>query len=175
MVKFGNDWDELLKDEWSKPYYRGLRDFLIDEYKKETVNWCPASEDSNDIIREKLIEKYDCIGASKKCYNQKQYEIALDYAKKIKYIFRTKDLNALANIAPYPSVYIYNYKNKEFIEIKSKQQLLKMDRKAILNRNTYNDIYKSNLFWNWKGFMLGRGAIWFYVEDKVVMLAIYLQ
>ena len=43
MVKIGNDWDELLKDEWDKPYYKSLRSFLIDEYKTETVY--PPAED----------------------------------------------------------------------------------------------------------------------------------
>ncbi len=32
MVKLGNDWDEILKDEWEKPYYRQLRQFLKKEY-----------------------------------------------------------------------------------------------------------------------------------------------
>lgn len=32
-VEIGNDWDNLLKDQWSQPYYRNLRKFLIDEYK----------------------------------------------------------------------------------------------------------------------------------------------
>ena len=43
MVKIGNDWDELLKDEWDKPYYKSLRSFLIVEYKTETVY--PPAED----------------------------------------------------------------------------------------------------------------------------------
>lgn len=33
----GNKWDELLADEWQKPYYQELRSFLIDEYRNETV------------------------------------------------------------------------------------------------------------------------------------------
>ena len=49
MVKIGNDWDELLKDEWSKPYYRVLRDFLIDEYKNETVY--PPAEDIYNALK----------------------------------------------------------------------------------------------------------------------------
>ncbi len=32
MVNIGNDWDEILKDEWSKPYYIMLRNFLKKEY-----------------------------------------------------------------------------------------------------------------------------------------------
>lgn len=32
MVKLGNDWDEILKSEWEKPYYQQLRQFLKTEY-----------------------------------------------------------------------------------------------------------------------------------------------
>lgn len=37
MVNIGNDWDEILKDEWQKPYYKLLRQFLKEEYKTKTV------------------------------------------------------------------------------------------------------------------------------------------
>lgn len=37
MVSIGNDWDEILKDEWEKPYYKKLRTFLKEEYSKYTV------------------------------------------------------------------------------------------------------------------------------------------
>ena len=37
MVKLGNDWDELLKDEFRKDYYLKLRQFLIREYRTKTI------------------------------------------------------------------------------------------------------------------------------------------
>ncbi len=37
MVQFNNDWDVILKDEFNKPYYLALREFLIREYRTETV------------------------------------------------------------------------------------------------------------------------------------------
>ncbi len=37
MVNIGNDWDELLKDEFSKEYYLVLRGFLKQEYKNHTI------------------------------------------------------------------------------------------------------------------------------------------
>lgn len=37
MVQLGNDWDEILKDEWKKPYYIILRNFLKEEYKTKTI------------------------------------------------------------------------------------------------------------------------------------------
>ena len=37
MVKLGNDWDEILKDEWEKPYYITLRQFLKKEYSTQRI------------------------------------------------------------------------------------------------------------------------------------------
>ena len=37
MVNIGNDWDNILADEWEKPYYKKLRSFLKEEYSKYTV------------------------------------------------------------------------------------------------------------------------------------------
>ncbi|NLY11947.1 MAG: uracil-DNA glycosylase [Firmicutes bacterium] len=37
MVILGNDWDELLQDEFKKEYYLRLRQFLINEYRTRTI------------------------------------------------------------------------------------------------------------------------------------------
>ncbi|MGN0604996.1 MAG: uracil-DNA glycosylase [Oscillospiraceae bacterium] len=37
MVNLENEWDELLKDEFQKPYYLELRKFLITEYKTQKI------------------------------------------------------------------------------------------------------------------------------------------
>ena len=37
MVHIGNDWDEILKGEFDKPYYRQLRAFLKQEYTNRTI------------------------------------------------------------------------------------------------------------------------------------------
>lgn len=37
MVNIGNDWDELLKDEFQKEYYLKLREFLKKEYSTYTI------------------------------------------------------------------------------------------------------------------------------------------
>ena len=37
MVNLGNDWDDILADEWQKPYYLELREFLKKEYSTKTV------------------------------------------------------------------------------------------------------------------------------------------
>ena len=37
MVQFLNDWDEILKDEFEKPYYKELRAFLKTEYSTRRI------------------------------------------------------------------------------------------------------------------------------------------
>ncbi|MBR4073518.1 MAG: uracil-DNA glycosylase [Clostridia bacterium] len=37
MVHIGNDWDEILADEWEKAYYKKLREFLKSEYSSRTI------------------------------------------------------------------------------------------------------------------------------------------
>ena len=37
MVHIGNDWDEILKGEFDKEYYRRLRRVLVNEYRTQTV------------------------------------------------------------------------------------------------------------------------------------------
>jgi len=37
MVNLGNDWDNILTDEFQKEYYLKLRKFLINEYKTKTI------------------------------------------------------------------------------------------------------------------------------------------
>ncbi|MDO5041380.1 MAG: uracil-DNA glycosylase [Peptoniphilus sp.] len=43
LISFGNSWDELLKDEFKKPYYLELRKMLIEEYRQFQV--FPPAED----------------------------------------------------------------------------------------------------------------------------------
>ena len=45
MVHIGNDWDVILADEWEKPYYKKLRQFMKSEYTSRTVY-----PDMNDIF-----------------------------------------------------------------------------------------------------------------------------
>ena len=33
----GNNWDDLLKDEYDKEYFNKLKSFIVDEYKKKTI------------------------------------------------------------------------------------------------------------------------------------------
>ena len=37
MISFGNDWDAILKDEFTKEYYLSLREFLKSEYSSKRI------------------------------------------------------------------------------------------------------------------------------------------
>ena len=37
MAAIGNDWDEILKDEFTKDYYQRLMDFLDEEYAQQEI------------------------------------------------------------------------------------------------------------------------------------------
>ena len=54
MIMIGNRWDELLAEEWQKPYYRELREFLKNEYENTTV-YPPAA----DIYNALRLTDYD--------------------------------------------------------------------------------------------------------------------
>lgn len=43
MIKFNNSWDQLLKDEFNKPYFINLLNFLEKEYQEKTI--FPKQED----------------------------------------------------------------------------------------------------------------------------------
>ena len=49
MVNLGNDWDDILADEWQKPYYLELRKFLKQEYSTQTVY--PNMEDIFNALK----------------------------------------------------------------------------------------------------------------------------
>lgn len=54
MVHLGNSWDELLKDEFQKPYYLNLRKFLASEYRTQKIH-----PDMNDIFNSLRYTDYD--------------------------------------------------------------------------------------------------------------------
>ena len=49
MVSIGNDWDEILRDEFTKEYYLKLRDFLKEEYASGPVY--PPADDIFNALR----------------------------------------------------------------------------------------------------------------------------
>ena len=55
MVHLGNDWDEILADEFSKPYYLELREFLKKEYSTRKIY--PHMNDIFNALKASSFEK----------------------------------------------------------------------------------------------------------------------
>ncbi len=53
MINIGNDWDELLRPETEKEYYKNLRKFLVNEYKTHKIH-----PDMNDIFSALKLSSY---------------------------------------------------------------------------------------------------------------------
>ena len=60
MIKFDNEWDNLLKDEFEKEYYKKIRCFLASEYKKKEYRTYP---DMYDIFNALKITDYNSVKA----------------------------------------------------------------------------------------------------------------
>lgn len=55
MVKFDNDWDQVLKEEFTKDYYIELREFLKKEYSEQVV--LPLQENLFNTFKTTSFEK----------------------------------------------------------------------------------------------------------------------
>ena len=53
MVNIGNDWDQVLTEEFQKEYYQQLRQFLVEEYRTHVVY-----PDMHDIFTDALLYGY---------------------------------------------------------------------------------------------------------------------
>ena len=60
MIKFDNEWDILLKDEFEKEYYKKIRGFLASEYRKKEY---PIYPDMYDIFNALKITDYNRVKA----------------------------------------------------------------------------------------------------------------
>jgi len=59
LVRIGNDWDDILKDEWQKPYYLKLREQLKNEYKNHTVY--PKMNDIFNALKYTAFKDVKCV------------------------------------------------------------------------------------------------------------------
>ena len=51
MVNIGNEWDNLLQDEFSKEYYRKIHNFLAKEYKSQSYDIYPDMYDIYNALK----------------------------------------------------------------------------------------------------------------------------
>lgn len=59
MVKFDNDWDELLQGEFDKEYYLNLRKFLISEYRTQRI--FPGMYDIFNAMKLTAYDSVKCV------------------------------------------------------------------------------------------------------------------
>ncbi|MBP3379427.1 MAG: uracil-DNA glycosylase [Ruminococcus sp.] len=59
MVKFDNDWDELLNGEFDKEYYLNLRKFLISEYRTQRI--FPGMYDIFNAMKLTAYDSVKCV------------------------------------------------------------------------------------------------------------------
>ena len=60
MVKFDNEWDIILKDEFQKEYYKKIHNFLVEEYKNPAY---PIYPNMYDIFNALKITDYNGVKA----------------------------------------------------------------------------------------------------------------
>ena len=68
MNKIGNDWDTLLAEEFEKPYYKKLQDFLAEEYGNGPVY--PPKEDIFNALRASAYENTKIVILGQDPYHQ---------------------------------------------------------------------------------------------------------
>ncbi len=59
MVNLGNDWQQLLQDQFGKEYYLKLRNFLIQEYSSFTVH--PDMDNIFSALKETAYQDVKCV------------------------------------------------------------------------------------------------------------------
>ena len=135
--------------------------FEVIEYKSDLSN------NNIDAYKKEIFpELDDTMESCKNLFSEDSCAAGVDFAKKLKYVFRNKDFETFANIIPYPitisEIETSSGKEKSSITINSKRELLNLDKGKIMNDKIFKAIDENGIFVNWKGFMLGQGEFWWF-------------
>ncbi len=68
MVRLGNQWDQLLEDQFSAPYYQELRVFLKEEYRRHAVY--PSMYDIFNALKQTSYEEVRVVILGQDPYHQ---------------------------------------------------------------------------------------------------------
>lgn len=79
-VDLGNDWTELLKDEFKKEYYLNLREFLKEEYDTQTIY--PPKEDIFNALKFTSYESVKVVILGQDPYHGKGQSHGLSFSVK---------------------------------------------------------------------------------------------
>ncbi|MBO5099003.1 MAG: uracil-DNA glycosylase [Clostridia bacterium] len=123
MIKFDNEWDDLLKDEFKKDYYLKLRSFLKNEYSMQTVY--PPMHDIYNAFKYTSYSDVKVVILGQDPYHGKGQAHGLCFS-------------VLKGVAPPPSlVNIYKELNSDTgFEIPNHGELTKWAKEGILLLNT---------------------------------------
>lgn len=80
MVNLGNSWDEILKYEFEKPYYKDLRAFLKTEYQTKTIY--PKMEDIFNSLKLTAFEDVKVVILGQDPYHGENQAFGLSFAVK---------------------------------------------------------------------------------------------
>ena len=143
--------------------------YTDNKYKKEHISLCSSQKEVEN--NSKLPNKVNCTSANTNLYPKKDIDLAIDFAKKVKYAYRNRDMDYFANILTYPLNINYN---KTVTTINSKEEFMELDKNVLFGDNKFEEIDKNGLFNNYMGFMLGNGLIWFWSENEISNIVINL-
>lgn len=94
MVHIGNSWDILLKDEFIKPYYLQLRNFLAKEYQQNTIY--PNMYDIYNALKYTPYEQVHVVILGQDPYHGVNQAHGLSFSVKKR-----------SNSSPFPTKYFY--------------------------------------------------------------------
>lgn len=123
MIKFDNEWDDLLKDEFKKDYYLNLRQFLKNEYSSQIVY--PPMNDIYNALKYTSYSDVKAVILGQDPYHGKGQAHGLCFS-------------VLKGVAPPPSlVNIYKELSSDILfDIPNHGELTKWAKEGILLLNT---------------------------------------
>ena len=78
MRIIGNDWDDILKDEFDKEYYQNLRKFLDEEYQNHTIY--PKAQDLYNALRYTAFDKVKVVILGQDPYHEPGQAMGLAFS-----------------------------------------------------------------------------------------------
>ena len=150
MLLIGNEWDDLLKNEFSKEYYISLRKFLVNEYNTKKIY--PPAHDIFNALKYTSYSSVKAVILGQDPYHGMGQAHGLCFSVK-------------KGVTPPPSLKnIYKELNEDLnINIPSHGELTKWANNGVLLLNTTLTVVEGNP-------MSHKGKGWEILTDKIIQL-----
>ncbi len=150
MLLIGNEWDDLLKNEFSKEYYISLRKFLVNEYNTKKIY--PPAHDIFNALKYTSYSSVKAVILGQDPYHGMGQAHGLCFSVK-------------KGVTPPPSLKnIYKELNEDLnINIPSHGELIKWANNGVLLLNTTLTVVEGNP-------MSHKGKGWEILTDKIIQL-----